>query len=143
MGSAGSHTCSSSPYYPAFFRLATGSDWLVSRVLANAWGHGHPHFGHRLLSVFERPFRVDGTEGALKKLAGGGVPGVSLESLRRLRVPRAVVWGAHDSVDSLASGRETARALGVPIVLVPNAGHLSMLANPRGVAAAIERAPRR
>ena len=131
------------PYYPAFFRLATGSDWLVSRVLANAWGHGHPHFGHRLLSVFERPFRVDGTEGALKKLAGGGVPGVSLESLRRLRVPRAVVWGAHDSVDSLASGRETARALGVPIVLVPNAGHLSMLANPRGVAAAIERAPRR
>ena len=68
---------------------------------------------------------------------------MSLESLRRLRVPRAVVWGAHDSVDSLASGRETARALGVPIVLVPNAGHLSMLANPRGVAAAIERAPRR
>ena len=131
------------PYYPALFRLVTGSDWIVSRVLASAWGHGHPHFGHRLLSVFERPFRVDGTAGALKKLAGGGVPGLSLESLHELRVPRAVVWGAHDDVDSLASGRETARALRVRIVLVPNAGHLSMLANPRGVAAAIERAPRR
>lgn len=131
------------PYYPALFRIVSGSDWIVSRVLANAWGHGHPHFGHRLLSVFERPFRVDGTAGAMKKLAGGGIPGVSLESLRELRVPRAVVWGAHDNVDSLASGRETARALHVPIVVVPNAGHLSMLANPRGVAAAIERAPRR
>jgi pimeloyl-ACP methyl ester carboxylesterase len=36
-----------------------------------------------------------------------------------------------------------ARALRVRIVIVPNAGHLSMLANPHGVAAAIERAPRR
>jgi pimeloyl-ACP methyl ester carboxylesterase len=127
------------PYYPALFRIATGSDWLVSRVLANAWGPGHPHFGHRLLAVFERPFRVSGTAGALRRLAGGGIPGVLLSDLARLDVPRAVVWGAHDTVDSLASGRTTARVLRVPVVLIPNAGHLSMLANPRATAAAIER----
>ena len=127
------------PYYPALYRIATGSDWIVSRVLANAWGPGHPHLGHSLLSAFERPFRVSGTAEAIKQLAGGGIPGVPLAALRRLRVPRAVVWGAHDNVDSLGNGRATARALHVPLVIIPNASHLSMLANPRATAAAIQR----
>jgi pimeloyl-ACP methyl ester carboxylesterase len=127
------------PYYPALFRLATGSDWLVGRVLANAWGAAHPHFGDRILDVFERPFRVRGTGGALRQLAGRGIPGVPLAALRRLRVPRAVVWGAHDTVDSLASGRLTAQALRVSVQVIPNAAHLSMLANPQAVASAIER----
>ena len=59
---------------------------------------------------------------------------------RTLRVPRAVVWGADDTVDSLASGRATAASLGVRLTLVAHAGHLSMLAQPRSVAAAIGRA---
>jgi pimeloyl-ACP methyl ester carboxylesterase len=126
------------PYYTALYRLLTGSDWFVSRVLRNAWGPNPPHFGHDLLANFERPFRVSGTPEALRQLAGGGIPGVSLADLARLRVPRAVVWGANDTVDSLSSGRTTASALHVHLVIVPHAGHLSMLANPRGAAAAIE-----
>jgi pimeloyl-ACP methyl ester carboxylesterase len=127
------------PYYPALYRLLTGSDWLVSRVLKNAWGPNPPHFSHDALANFERPFRVAGTENALKQLAGGGIPGVSLADLARVRVPRAVVWGADDNVDSVSSGRTTASALHVPLILVPHAGHLSMLANPQATAAAIER----
>jgi pimeloyl-ACP methyl ester carboxylesterase len=127
------------PYYPALYRLLTGSDWVVSKVLRNAWGPNPPHFGHDLLANFERPFRVDGTENALKQLVSGGIPGVSLAGLARVRVPRAVVWGANDSVDSVASGKTTASALHVRLVLVPHAGHLSMLANPEATAAAIAR----
>jgi pimeloyl-ACP methyl ester carboxylesterase len=127
------------PYYPALYRILTGSDWLVSRVLANAWGPHRPRFGHALLANFERPFRVDGTAGALRRLAGGGLPGVSDAGLRRLRVPRAVVWGADDTVDSVASGHAAASALHVRLDLIPGAGHLSMLARPAAVAAAIER----
>ena len=126
------------PYYPALFRILSGSDWLVSRVLHNAWGPNPPRFHHDLLAEFERPFRVAGTAAALKELAAGGIPGVTLTALRHLAVPRAVVWGTEDNVDSLASGRATAHALQVPLELVPHAGHLSMLANPAGVAAAIE-----
>ena len=128
------------PYYTALYRILSGSDWLVSRVLRNAWGPKAPPFRHSVLAEFERPFRVDGTAAALKELAGGGIPGVTLTDLRRLAVPRAVVWGTEDTVDSLASGRTTAAALHVPLTLVPHAGHLSMLADPAGVAAAIERA---
>jgi pimeloyl-ACP methyl ester carboxylesterase len=108
-------------------------------VLANAWGPHRPHFTHALLAVFERPFRVAGTADALKALAGDGIPGLSRADLARLRVPRAVVWGAEDTVDSPRSGEETAWTLHVRIVLIPHAGHLSMLANPGATAAAIER----
>ena len=51
------------------------------------------------LAEFERPFRVDGTDAALKQLASGGIPGLTLPQLGRLRVPRAVLWGADDNVD--------------------------------------------
>ena len=126
------------PWYPALYRLATGSDWLVGKVLRNAWGPHRPKVTRSLVDVFQRPFRVDGTEGAFRALAGRGIPGVSLAELRGLRVPRAVVWGADDHVDSLAAGRRTAAALGVRIVVLPRAGHLSMLASPGATATAIE-----
>jgi len=126
------------PFYPALFRLATGSDWLVSRVLANAWGRPHPHFSHALLQVFERPFRVQGTADGLKQLVRNGIPGVTRARLHTLAVPRGVVWGTEDDVDSRSSGRATAAALHVPLTLITHAGHLSMLANPSAVAAAIE-----
>ena len=64
---------------------------------------------------------------------------MSLADLARVRVPRAVVWGSNDTVDSVNSGKTTASALRVRLVLVPHTGHLSMLANPEATAAAIER----
>lgn len=131
------------PYYPALYRIVTGSDWVVSRVLANAWGRRHPPFTHALLSQFERPFMVAGTDGALEQLFHNGIPGVSRSQLARIMVPRAVVWGSDDTVDSVASGRATAAALHVPLQLIPDAAHLSMLANPTAVADAIDALARR
>ena len=48
--------------------------------------------------------------------------------------------GAADDIDLVSAGRETARALGAPFILLPRAGHLSMLLDPTGVAAAIKSA---
>ena len=125
------------PWFPAAVRVASGSDWLVGRVLRNAWGPQPPRFPHATLQQFEQPFRVAGTASALKQLVSHGLPGVTIAQLHRIRVPRAVVWGADDDVDSVASGRATAAALGVPLQMVPRAGHLSMLAQPQRVAALI------
>lgn len=127
------------PYYPAVLRILSSSDWLVGKVLRNAWGSGGRPFDHQTLKQFERPFRVAGTEPALKQLMRGGIPGVTTADLRTLRLPRAVVWGAHDTVDPLSSGKGTAAALGVRIDVIPAAGHLSMLAQPQAVARAIEK----
>ena len=122
------------PYYTALYRLVTGSDWIVGRVFRSAWGPDPPQPGHATLAQFERPFRVEGTEAAMRQLFAGGIPGLALGQLRQLRVPRAVIWGAHDTVDSLSSGRTTARALGTRPEAIPGAGHLSMLARPQATA---------
>ena len=122
------------PYYTAIYRIVTGSDWLVGRVLRNAWGPNAPHLTHGTLAEFERPFRVEGTDSALKQLLAGGIPGLTLARLAQLRVPRAVIWGADDTVDAVGSGRATASALNTKLQTIPHAGHLSMLAQPRAVA---------
>jgi pimeloyl-ACP methyl ester carboxylesterase len=122
------------PYYTALYRIVTGSDWIVGRVLRNAWGPKAPHLNHATLVQFERPFRVQGSEAALKQLLAGGIPGLTLAQLAHLRTPRAVIWGADDNVDSITSGRASARALHTHLQLIPQAGHLSMLARPQAVA---------
>lgn len=125
------------PYYTALYRIVTGSDWIVGRVLRSAWGPNPPQLDHAILAQFERPFRVQGTAAALKQLSAGGIPGLTLSQLARLRVPRAVIWGGNDTVDSLASGRTTATALHTRLQTIPRAGHLSMLAQPRATASRV------
>jgi pimeloyl-ACP methyl ester carboxylesterase len=122
------------PYYTALYRIVTSSDWIVGRVLRNAWGPRPPRLTQAILAQFERPFRVRGTDSALKQLAAGGIPGLTLSQLPHLRVPRAVIWGADDTVDSLPSGHITATALRTRLQTIPHAGHLSMLAQPEAVA---------
>jgi pimeloyl-ACP methyl ester carboxylesterase len=130
------------PWFDAALRLATSSDYLVGRIVRNAWGPHPPKLPHSTLRQFERPFRVAGTGAELRTLVAHGLPGVSLGDLAKIKVRRAVVWGADDTVDSVASGRASAAALGVRLELVPGAGHLSMLSQPRRVAARILAADR-
>jgi pimeloyl-ACP methyl ester carboxylesterase len=127
------------PWYEAAYRLFTGWDWLVGRVLRNAWGPQAPSLPHATLSQFERPFRVTGTSAEMRALVAHGIPGVPRDQLVRLRPRRTVIWGADDTVDAVQSGRATAKALGVPLEVVPGAGHLSMLSKPGRVAALILR----
>jgi pimeloyl-ACP methyl ester carboxylesterase len=122
------------PYYTAVYRIMTGWDWFVGRLIRNGWGPSPPPIPHSTIAQFERPFSVDGTDGALKEMASGGIPGETLPDLARLRVPRAVIWGADDAVDAVASGRASAAALHAPFVTIAGAGHLSMLVRPRAVA---------
>jgi len=125
------------PYYTALYRFLTGADWIVGRVVRDAWGLNPPQPDHATLAQFERPFRVQGTAAAIKQLVAGGLPGLTLTQLARLRVPRAVIWGANDTVDSLASGRTTAAALHTRLQTIPRAGHLSMLAQPQATVSRI------
>jgi pimeloyl-ACP methyl ester carboxylesterase len=123
------------PYYTTLFRLVTHSDWLLRMVLKQAYGPGRPR--SMKVDEFERPFRVDGSERGFHDLFRTGIQGLTLADLGRLKVPRIVVWGEHDTVDGLKAGRASARALGVKVEVLPRAGHLSMLDEPAAVARAI------
>jgi pimeloyl-ACP methyl ester carboxylesterase len=136
------------PYYTTLFRLLTRSDWLVGKVLKQAYGPDRSPITNVQVEAFERPFRVRGTENGFHDLFRGGVQGLTLDDLRRLKVPRIVVWGQHDTVDDIKAGRTSAEALGVRLTVIPRAGHLSMLGEPAAVArtissfaARIERVP--
>jgi pimeloyl-ACP methyl ester carboxylesterase len=125
------------PYYTTLFRLFTHADWIVRDVLKQAYGPDRAPITNVQVDAFERPFRVQGTENGFHDLFRGGVQGLTLADLRRLRVPRIVVWGQHDTVDDIKAGRTSAQALGVTLIVIPRAGHLSMLGEPAAVARTI------
>lgn len=123
-----------SPYFTTLFRIAVRSPWIVRRLVANAYGPRHPPIDTR---VWTDQFRAKDARKALQGLARNGIAGVTRGELRGVRAPAVVVWGANDDVDSVASGRQTARDLGARFVLIPGVGHLSMLVAPEAVARAI------
>jgi pimeloyl-ACP methyl ester carboxylesterase len=128
------------PFYTSLFRLGTGSDWLVRRVVRNAYGPAPPRLDRAALQSWERPFRVAGTPAAYRKLLSYGIQGLRIGDLGAVKVPSEVVWGADDTVDDVAAGRRSAAALHAPFLLIHGAGHLSMLSRPAAVANAIRRA---
>ena len=126
------------PWFTSAYRLVTGSDYVFRRALQNAWGPNPPAFDDATLDEWQLPFRIAGTADAFKSMLRYGIQGVPPETLRTLRGPRLVVWGAHDTVDSVGAGRRAAALLRSRFVLVRDAGHLSMLAAPQAVARAID-----
>jgi pimeloyl-ACP methyl ester carboxylesterase len=129
------------PYYTAVYRIATRSDWIFRKGLRAAYGPHPPALNAEELDRWERPFRVAGTAAAFKQMLRYGIQGYTLADLRRVHGVRAVVaWGAHDTIDSVGAGRKTAAALRAPFLLLPGAGHLSMLVDPSGVARAVQSA---
>ena len=125
------------PWYTSAYRIVTGSDWIFRHGLKSAWGAGTPPYTNAFIDEWQRPFRVSGTAAAFASMLGYGIQGVSDAALGAVRVPRLVVWGAQDTVDSVAAGRRTAGLLHARFVEIPGAGHLSMLAAPRAVATAV------
>ena len=128
------------PYFTAIYRIVTGSDWIFRKALAGAYGPNAPPLTAAELDRWQRPFRVAGTAAAFKQMLPNGIAGWTPADLRRVHgVPVVVAWGADDTVDSVSAGRASAKALRAPFVVLPGAGHLSMLVDPGGLAAAVER----
>lgn len=129
-----SHT----PLIKSALRIARHWDWPVHVILSNAYGPGHPVLDHALIEKWTEQFRANGAEHAIDQMVENGIPGFSRAQLRNIRVRATVVWGSKDSVDSRESGRQTAADLHARFVLVPGAGHISMVVFPTRVAQAIE-----
>ena len=126
------------PYYTALYRIVTGSDWIFRKGLKQAYGpDAAADLRRRRAAVAATRSSVAGTAQAFKQMIPHGIQGWKLADLTRVHVRSTVVWGAHDTTDSVSAGRASAKALGAPFSLIPHAGHLSMLTDPRLVARAI------
>jgi pimeloyl-ACP methyl ester carboxylesterase len=125
------------PWFTSVYRIATSSDWIFRRGLSGAYPR-HPPFTREFLDEWERPFKVQGTLDAFRSMLQYGIQGFQLAQLRAVRVPALVLWGAHDTVDSVSAGRRSAQALRAPFHLLASAGHLSMLAAPGAIARTVD-----
>ena len=125
------------PWFTSLYRVATSSDWIFRRALAGAYPH-HPSFTREFLEEWERPFKLEGTLDAFRTMLQYGIQGFQLSQLRTVRVPALVLWGTQDTVDSVPSGRKSARALRAPFLPLTGAGHLSMLAAPNAIAREVD-----
>ena len=128
-----------SPFLTTAYRVLPRVDWVVKKLLKNAYGPVHPKLDTAELQRWTDPLRAQDGRKALQGIAENGIPGFTSSQLHALRVRALVVWGADDNVDSESAGRKSALNLNAPFVEVPNAGHLSMLEDPARVAAAIAR----
>jgi pimeloyl-ACP methyl ester carboxylesterase len=124
-----------SPFFTTAFRLAPHAGWLVKSIVANAYG-GQPH-PNVPMTWWTDPLRAQGARAGLQGMLTHGVAGLDRSTLQSAHVRATVVFGAEDNVDSPSAGRQTARDLHAPFVLVPHAGHLSMLQAPAAVARAV------
>ena len=78
------------PYYTAIYRLVTGSDWIVGRVLRNAWGIDACSGWVTPCSASSSvPFRVQGSADALKQLFCRRHPGAERSASSRCFASRA------------------------------------------------------
>jgi pimeloyl-ACP methyl ester carboxylesterase len=125
----------------SFFGCGMLAQIQAQRILANAYGPHHPPLDNSLANRWTQQFKAAGAEHALQTMAGRTLPGFPRATIQKLHVRATVVWGAEDSVDSLREGRQTAADLHAHFVLIPNAGHLSLLSAPGRVARAIEATP--
>jgi pimeloyl-ACP methyl ester carboxylesterase len=82
-----------------------------------------------------------GAEHALWSILGNGIPsltGAQLDALHASAVPKSVVFGANDPQYDKATPTRVAARIGAPSpTIVPAAAHLTMIASPQAVAAAI------
>jgi pimeloyl-ACP methyl ester carboxylesterase len=129
------------PFATSALRLATRWDWPVEQILARAYGPDHPTLDHTLVAEWTKQLQAAGAEHALETMVGRPLPGLTRAEIQKLRVPATVVWGSKDGVDPLAEGRQTSGDLHAHFVLVPGAGHLSILTDPTAVARAIAAQP--
>jgi pimeloyl-ACP methyl ester carboxylesterase len=126
-----------SPFFTTIYRFLLRSPWAVKRLIENAYGPNHPPITNAEIRRWTDPFRAKDARQALEGMAQHGIAGVRRQDLRQLHVPALVVWGAKDDVDPVSAGRQSARDLRARFVLVPHAGHLSLLVAPTAVARAI------
>ncbi len=130
------------PYRTALFRLALRSDALVRTAFSAVCGPRCPRLDRAGVDEWRRPFQVAGAEKAIWQMLRNGVVGIStarVAALHNVAVPKAVIFGADDSVFSKQTPQQTAQRIGAPPpTLIPHARHLAFISDPGLVAAAIE-----
>jgi pimeloyl-ACP methyl ester carboxylesterase len=138
-GAGGLSSVLPDPYRTSLLRLVIRSDWVIRSIYGSQCGPACPRLDRAGLDLWRRPLQVAGAERGLfdmRKIVG--LPPEQVAALRRVTVPKAVIYGANDDVFTRASPYQTATRIGAPApTIIPGARHLALISHPYQVAVAI------
>lgn len=130
------------PYRTSVMRLAIRSDALIRSLYASQCGPTCAPLTSTGIQVWRRPLQQPGAEEALSEgLRHGVIPALTASELDRLRaaaLPKAVVFGSDDPQYPVGTAAQVATRIGAPPPTLVPGRHLTMIAAPIQVAAAVE-----
>jgi pimeloyl-ACP methyl ester carboxylesterase len=131
------------PLRTSALRLVLRSDWAIRTIYASECGPTCPGLDAAGVERFRRPYQVAGAEQGLwdelDGVGGPGLPASRLAQLAHLCLPKAVNFGAQDSMFPADAPQSVAAMIGAPPpTTIPGAHHLSLISHPAAVVAAVE-----
>ncbi|MFN8109340.1 MAG: alpha/beta hydrolase [Thermoleophilia bacterium] len=123
------------PYLTSVYRIATNWTGLAKSMIRRACGPGCGPTDAEA-DAWLKPLRQHRTEQAFFKMAEHGVPALTASQISAIAVPRAIIWGQQDHQGGSLSATITALHH-PPVHVIPDAGHLSMMADPTAFARAV------
>jgi len=128
------------PYKTSVLRLALSQDGLIKGIYRSMCGPGCPQLDEAGVNTWRWPLEQPGFQEELTYVMRHGITAMTPSQLAALKansVPKLVLIGVNDPEISHSDAALTARRIGAaPPVYVPGR-HLTMIASPRQVAAAI------
>jgi pimeloyl-ACP methyl ester carboxylesterase len=131
------------PLRTSVLRLVLRSDWAIRTIYASECGPSCPRLDAAGVERFRRPYQVAGAEqglwDTLQSVGGPGLPASRLAQLARLCLPKAVTFGAQDSMFPAGAPESVAGNIGAPApTVIQGAHHLALISHPAQVAASVE-----
>ena len=129
------------PYKTSVLRLALSQDWLIKDIYTSMCGPTCPALDEAGVNTWRWPLEQPGFQEQITYEMRNGITAMTpaeFTALKAADVPKLVVAGVGDPAMSHADMALTAQRIGAaPPVYVPGR-HLTMIASPRQVAAAID-----
>jgi len=129
------------PYKTSVLRLALSQDGLIKDIYSSMCGPGCPQLDEAGVNSWRRPLEEPGFQAELTYSMRHGITAMTpaqFAALKATGVPKLVVLGVNDPEISHSDAALTARRIGAPPPFYVPGRHLTMIASPRQVAAAID-----
>jgi pimeloyl-ACP methyl ester carboxylesterase len=128
------------PYKTSLLRLALSQDWLIRNIYNSQCGPACPPLSQADVNTWRWPLEQPGFQAEFTENLRSGITAMTpaqFAALKATRVPKLVVYGVDDPQMSHSDAALTARRIGSPPPVHVPGRHLTMIASPGQVAAAI------
>ena len=129
------------PYKTSVLRLALSQGSLIKNIYSSMCGPSCPQLDQAGVNTWRWPLEQPGFQAEIAYNVAHGITAMThgqFAALRAARVPKLVVVGVADPEISHSDAALTARRIGAPPPVYVPGRHLTMIASPRQVAAAID-----